>query len=90
MIIEIFILSQNLINTINVYQTDNGWAIDIPAECYDISLYNKKGIIVKTGKGSYAQSVDKSGGFSKTHKNFISCSFLKQTWLFNGLFTLFC
>lgn len=64
-------ISQNLINTINVYQTDNGWAIDIPAECYDISLYNKKGVIVKTGKGSYAQSVDKKGGFSGTHKNYV-------------------
>ena len=64
-------ISQNLINTISIYETENGWAVDIPAECYDITEFNKKGVVVYNGKGSYAQAVNKSGGFSKSHKNYV-------------------
>lgn len=64
-------ISLNLVNTIQVYKTEKGWAVEIPAEMYDINLYNKMGVINYTGKGSYADYVDKYGGFSKTHKNYI-------------------
>lgn len=43
----------------------------IPAIRYDIERFRKEGVIAHTPeKGSYAQSVDEYGGFSKTHKNY--------------------
>lgn len=67
-------LSQNLIKTINISKTKEGWAIDIPAEIYDINLYKKKGVIVHTHNGSYASEVDKTGGYSGTHVDYVNKS----------------
>jgi hypothetical protein len=64
-------LSGNLINTIEVRRTTFGFEIDIPAEMYDIPRFEKEGVIVYTGEGSYAQAVDVSGGFSKKHKGYV-------------------
>ena len=68
---EFIHLSQNLIDTIYLESTENGFAIHIPAEIYDIDLYKEKGVIVYTGDGSYAQEVNISGGFSHTHRGYI-------------------
>ena len=65
-------ISKNLIKTIKVEFKDNGdFFIDIPAQIYDLNLWKDKKAVVYTGKGSYANLVNKTGGFSKTHKNYI-------------------
>lgn len=65
-------ISKNLIKTIKVEFKDNGdFFIDIPAQIYDLKLWNEKKAIVYSGKGSYANLVNKTGGFSKTHKNYV-------------------
>jgi hypothetical protein len=68
---EFIHLSKNLMDTITVARTTNGYEIEIPAEIYDINKYYKQGVIVYTNEGSYAQEVDDKGGFSTTHKNYI-------------------
>lgn len=64
-------LSGNLINTIKVYSNEGKWFIEIPAEMYDINKYKKSGVVVHNRKGSYASQVDKSGGFSGKHVDYV-------------------
>lgn len=64
-------LSGNLINTIKVYKEDGKWIIDIPAQMYDINRYKKSGVVVYNNRGSYASEVDKSGGFSGKHVDYV-------------------
>lgn len=64
-------LSRNLMNTIQVRKTDNGFEVDIPAEMYDLKKWNKEKVVVYTGQGSYAQRVDVTGGFSRKHKAYV-------------------
>lgn len=69
-------LSGNLANTITIkqYQNingDSGFDIEIPAQIYDVVLYRKKGVVVYTGKGSYANAVDVTGGYSGLHTNYV-------------------
>lgn len=64
-------LSRNLIDTIEIRRTNYGYEIEIPAEIYDIRRYIDEGIVVYTGEGSYANEVNKTGGFSKFHKNYV-------------------
>ena len=64
-------LSKNLIDTIEVRKTTFGYEVDIPAEIYDLKKWYKEGVIVHTGEGSYAQSVNTEGGFSGTHINYV-------------------
>lgn len=67
-------LSKNLMDTISVYATEKGFNIDIPAEIYDIDKFFKEGVIVYTGEGSYAEAVNKEGGWSKTHVGYVEFS----------------
>lgn len=65
-------LSGNLVNTISVENTKDGIRIIIPAEIYDIYQYLDKGVIIKTGKGSYASELDINGssfGKKKIHNH---------------------
>ena len=65
-------LSGNLVNTIQVENTKDGIKIIIPAEIYDIYQYLDKGVIIKTGQGSYASELDINGssfGRNKTHNH---------------------
>lgn len=64
-------LSGNLMNSIVVRRTTNGFEIDIPAEIYDLQKWYKEKVIVYTGEGSYAQAVDTEGGFSGTHTDYV-------------------
>lgn len=65
-------ITKNLVNTIKINQKKNGdLEIDIPAKIYDLSLWNSKKTVVYTGQGSYANLVNTTGGFSRTHKDYI-------------------
>lgn len=64
-------LSKNLMDTIIISPTADGFTIEIPAEMYDIGKYYKDRVILYTGQGSYAQEVNVSGGFSKTHIGYV-------------------
>lgn len=64
--------SENLVKTIKVYKSKNGqWCIEIPAQVYNLKLYKKEHVIVYEGADSYAQKIDKTGGFSRKHKNYV-------------------
>lgn len=80
---EIVHLSKNLVNTIRLEKTNNGYAVIIPAEMYDISQFRKKGVVVHNNKGSYANEIDSSGGFSGQHKNYVDRAINSaiQNWL---------
>lgn len=79
-------LSGNLAETIKLVQKRlNGkiyYEVQIPAQIYDIGLYRKRGVIVHTGAGSYADIVDSSGGFSGTHTDYVDRCIQKsiQEW----------
>lgn len=77
-------LSGNLVNTMQVSQVGaNEVQVHIPAKCYDIKLFKEKGVIVyggNAGHGSYAEKVNYTGGFSKTHKNYVNIALLKATF----------
>lgn len=64
-------LTHNLVDTMKIIPSENGYYIDIPADMYDINAWYEKGLILYTGEGSYAQEVNISGGFSTKHKGFI-------------------
>ena len=65
----------NLANTITISEINGGIAVEIPAQRYSFAAYQKKGIIIPYEKGgSYASEVDKTGGFSGTHKGYVEKS----------------
>lgn len=85
---RIYNYSGNLINTMSVNVVDDNVTIDIPAQTYDMLEYKMKKIIKYTNKGSYAEQVNKTGGFSGMHVGFIERCIEKgiQKWLDqNGL-----
>lgn len=54
-------MSGNLTNTIEVLASQDKIEVVIPAQVYDMLLYQKKGVIVHTGNESYASELDKEG-----------------------------
>ena len=72
------VVSGNLINTIKVYKNKNGWSVDIPAEIYDRNVWEKEHVIVHTGKGSYANTLNESS----KHKDYVLESISKaiKSW----------
>lgn len=54
-------LSKNLINTISIEKTNDGIAVVIPAEKYNMPLFIREGIVIHSGRGSYASSLDEVG-----------------------------
>jgi hypothetical protein len=65
-------LSGNLKNSIKIEKGNgNGYNVIIPAELYDIGEWKKTGVKVYK-QGSYASMVDKDGGFSGTHKDYVN------------------
>ncbi len=54
-------LSKNLINTIKITNEGNQIQIEIPAQTYNMLLYQTKGVIVHTSHGSYASKLDLEG-----------------------------
>lgn len=76
--------SKNLMNTIKVRQNDDGnWEVDIPADLYNLKQFKKKGVIIKTYKGSYAERINQTGGFSGKHTGYVEKIIKKciQQWL---------
>lgn len=63
--------SGNLAATIKVYQNNGNWCVEIPAEVYDVVYYMKNKRVVHTEDKSYASEVDKTGGFSGKHKDYV-------------------
>lgn len=66
--------SGNLSATIQIEEDASGLRVIVPAEKFDIGMYKAKGEIVYTHNGSYADSVDREGGWSGRHKNYIEKS----------------
>ena len=64
-------ITRNLMDTIKVVVHQDKVEIEIPAERYDFKKWNKDKVVVYNNTGSYAQSVDAYGGFSKTHKLYV-------------------
>ena len=64
-------LSGNLMDTITVEKTADGFTVEIPAEIYDLKRWKKEKAIVYTGEGSYAEKVNQTGGFSGKHANYV-------------------
>lgn len=54
-------LSKNLINTIRVEKISDEINIHIPAQTYNMLLYQSKGVVVHTNHGSYASKLDTEG-----------------------------
>lgn len=81
-------LSGNLMNTIFVSKTPDGFQVEIPAEIYNMYQFQMHGVVIHTGKGSYANQLDTTGSefFSykkgggrvwvtpHNHKNYIETS----------------
>lgn len=64
-------LSGNLKDTIRIEKDgDSRYNVIISAKLYDIAKWRDEGVKVYRN-GSYASEVDKSGGFSGTHKDYI-------------------
>lgn len=68
-------LSGNLMDTITIDHDGDGYLVKIPAKVYDILQFYKTGaIIYREDKGSYAQEVNITGGFSGRHKGYVEKS----------------
>lgn len=80
---RVFHYSGNLASTIKIITTKNSVSVEVPAEIYDLRLYNRTGAIVYTGEGSYADDVNEQGGFSGRHKNYVekSISYAIRKWI---------
>lgn len=62
-------LSKNLINTIVVEEMAGEINIRIPAQTYNMLLYQEKGVVVHTSHGSYASKLDKEGSSFMVYPN---------------------
>lgn len=77
-------LSGNLADSIEIYQDFYYYIddktgelvrfdkviVDVTAPRYSISTFLRTGAVIYTGRGSYASTVDKKGGFTGKHKNY--------------------
>jgi len=62
-------LSKNLVNTIKVEKMGDEIKIYIPAQTYNMLLYQTKGVVVHTSHGSYASKLDKEGSQFYSYPN---------------------
>jgi hypothetical protein len=62
-------LSKNLINTIVVEEMAGEINIRIPAQTYNMLLYQEKGVVVHTSHGSYASKLDEEGSSFMVYPN---------------------
>lgn len=61
----------NLMNTIEVIYGEDEVRVRVPAVRYDQKEWSKsKAIILLPHEGSYANQVDVTGGWSRTHQNY--------------------
>jgi hypothetical protein len=54
-------MSQNLIETIQIVAEKGEVKIIIPAQTYNMLLYQRKGVVVHTSNGSYADKLNETG-----------------------------
>lgn len=54
-------LSGNLMNTLQIIAEKDSVKIVIPALKYNMSLYQREGVVVPNGRGSYASILDSQG-----------------------------
>lgn len=54
-------MSGNLVRTIEIIASSDKIEIVIPAPTYNMLLYQSKGVVLPTYKGSYASKLDKEG-----------------------------
>ena len=54
-------LSKNLVNTIKIENLGDQIKIYIPAQTYNMLLYQTQGVVVHTSNGSYASRLDETG-----------------------------
>lgn len=80
---EIVYLSGNLRDTIDIERTAEGFRIVVNAKMYDVLQYRQNKTIVYTGQGSYAEEVNKTGGFSGKHVGYIEDAIHSgiRTWM---------
>lgn len=66
-------LSRNLMETMSVYSDGDGdFVVTIPAIRYDIGKYRAEKVVVhQPERGSYAEQVNRTGGFSRTHTGYV-------------------
>lgn len=65
-------LSGNLMDGISVFKSGNGVSVSIPAVRYDIGRFRKERVIVlRPAEGSYAEEVNRTGGFSGFHVGYV-------------------
>jgi len=62
-------LSKNLVNTITVEMASDEIKIHIPAQTYNMLLYQSKGVVVHTSHGSYASKLDEEGSSFMDYPN---------------------
>lgn len=62
--------SYNLVKTMKIEVNGNDVSIDIPAMKFNLKQYRLKGIIKYYYRGSYANLINYTGGFSGTHKDY--------------------
>ena len=62
-------LSGNLINTMTVTSTGGEIQINIPAQTYNMLLFQEKGVVVHTSHGSYASKLDEEGSSFMVYPN---------------------
>lgn len=80
---EIVHLAKNLVNTMKIEVTDTGVAIDIPAMKYNMKKFRETGVIKYYYRGSYAEQINKTGGLSGKHTDYVEECIKKgiQKWL---------
>lgn len=62
-------LSGNLVNTIQIVNLQDRVQVIIPAQTYNMLLFQTKGVVVHTSHGSYASKLDKEGSSFMTYPN---------------------
>lgn len=62
-------LSGNLVNTLYIEKTQDGVRVVIPAEKYNMPLYIRKGVVVHSGAGSYASTLNEEGSIIRLPGN---------------------
>ena len=62
-------LSGNLVNTIKIEKMGDEINIHIPAQTYNMLLYQSKGVVVHTSNGSYASKLDEEGSSFMVYPN---------------------
>lgn len=90
-------LTKQLYNSIKVIPTERGYMVEINPQAYDVNWYRKHQVIrppkdPSRAGGSYANTVNKTGGLSKTHKDYVhECIYAGiQKWMARNNLNIKC